>query len=217
MNLAGQVQLNTPFGNALYFLAKNTPYLTFLEVGTWKGFGTTLCITEGLVQRIQKSGSQNIHFYTVESNKQFFEEASTNWNKAGLPFLHLCYGRLHESGLLSKQEVVTHPYFGHVKTHFDLWYEQDVIDYKESPYINPVYLPQTIDVLVLDGGEFSGYADWLALKEKKPQIVCLDDTTVMKNERVYKELLTSEEWEIHAKDENDRHGWAIFCRKKPSP
>jgi hypothetical protein len=214
MEHLGQVHLQTPFGSALFSIARDTSYTTFLEVGTWKGFGTTLCIVEGLLQRIKKENTTNIHFYSVESNKTFYNEAVTNWNRIAMPFLHLCYGKLHTKGLLSKEEIVAHPLFENVKTHFQLWYDQDVIDYNQAPFIDPALLPQ-IDVLILDGGEFSGYADWQALKTKKPMVVCLDDVFVMKNEAVYKELSSApEDWTILTEN-NDRHGWAIFCRKKP--
>ena len=67
-------------------------------------------------------------------------------------------------------------------------------------------------MIVLDGGEFSGYADWETLKKKNPIVVALDDTIVMKNAKVYEELLKDASWEKkHGNDE--RHGWAIFVRK----
>lgn len=207
----GQVLRNTEFGHALFLLAAIPQYKTYLEIGTWKGNGTTRCVVDGLLHRLQEK-KEEVHFWSLEANKQFQEEARKLWEPAALPFLHLMYGKLHSDGLMSADEIKTHAYFGHVKTHFELWYEQDVIDYGRAPTINIDLLPPQIDVVILDGGEFCGYADWLAVKSKNPTVVCLDDVGVMKNERVYKELKEDPIWELRV-DRQDRHGWAIFERR----
>jgi hypothetical protein len=212
MELRGQIHRDTPFGEMLYTLALDTNYTYYLEVGTWRGYGTTKCVMDGLVERTRTT-SQPIHFYSLESNKDFFNEAFHLWMRQGHAFLHLLFGKLHENGLMDREEIEAHPYFGWIRTHYDIWYDQDVIDYNFAPRILPNSLPPRLDVVVLDGGEFSGYADWLALKEREPRVVCLDDTNVMKNERVFKELSENkEEWELRAHGD-DRHGWAIFYRR----
>ena len=214
METLGQVHLNTPFGNMLFAVASNPSISSVVEVGTWKGFGTTRCIMEALNRRFLEHGSQNLHFYSFESNLEFFKEAASLWRPGGYPFLHLCYGKLHENGLLTREQIEAHPLVEHVRTHYEIWYQQDVEDYQKAPFIKPIYLPPQIDMVVLDGGEFSGYADWLALKEKKPLLVCLDDTNVMKNERVYRELKEDKAWNLVTEGQ-DRHGWAIFTRVLP--
>lgn len=205
----GQVHLNTAFGRWLYSVAQIKELKTFLEIGTWKGNGTTLCTVSGILKRLEENPGE-VHFYSFEANRTFHIEALNRYALKPYPFLHLVYGKVHTDGLMTKEEIESHPYFAHVKTHYDLWYGQDCIDYKECPFINLDYLPESIDVLILDGGEFSGYGDWEALKKKNPKIVCLDDTCVMKNERVYKELKEDKTWQLLAGDEADRHGWAVF-------
>jgi len=206
----GQIHLNTEFGDYLCTLAADQQYKTFLEVGTWMGNGTTRCLIEGFLKREHQ---QDVHFYSIESNLNFYLQAFQRWLPWGYPFVHLCYGKLHEKGLMSAEEIEKHEYFGWVVTHYKMWYEQDCKDYAAAPYLHPNRLPKEIDVVVLDGGEFSGYADWLAVKEKNPKIVCLDDTIVMKNERVYKELMNDSAWVLIAGNQHDRHGWAAFQRK----
>ena len=206
----GQVLRNTEMGELLFNLTSFPQYKTFLEIGTWKGNGTTRCIVDGLLNRVEK-GDTDIHFWSIEANKEFYTIARELWEPKGLPFLHLLYGKLHTQGLMSAQEIETHLYFPNIVTHYQLWYGQDVIDYGRSPYIRPELFPPRIDVVLLDGGEFCGYADWLALKDKKPKVVILDDTNVMKNERVYKELKSDSNYTMRI-DRNERHGWAVFER-----
>lgn len=206
----GQIHINTPFGKWLFALATDPAYKTFVEVGTWRGNGSTYCVVNGLVKRLMDL-SENVSFYSFESNITFYSEAVKLYNNFSLPYLHLIYGKLHSNGLMTKAEIESHPLFNHVKTHYRIWYNQDVIDYDTAPLIDTNQLPTEVDVIILDGGEFSGYADWLALKDKNPKVVCLDDSNIMKNERVYKELNEDPTWKLIAGD-NDRNGWAIFAK-----
>jgi hypothetical protein len=208
----GQIHLRTEFGYHLLKLAADQQYKTYLEVGTWMGNGTTRCLVQGVLERDTEDGEE-VHLYSIEANLTFYLQAFQRWLPWGYPFLHLCYGKLHEQGLLTAQEIENHDYYGWVVTHYEMWYAQDCKDYEAAPYLQRKHFPKEIDVVVLDGGEFSGYADWLAVKKMNPKVVCLDDTVVMKNERVYKELLKDEAWELLAENPEDRHGWAIFSRK----
>jgi hypothetical protein len=127
-----------------------------------------------------------------------------------LPFLRLLYGRLHRNGLMTEEQIRSHPLFPHVVTHFNLWYKQDVHDYNQAPVLDMALFPD-LDVVVLDGGEFSSFADWTTLKTKNPKVVCLDDTNVMKNKDVVAELSQNPQWrKIAGNDE--RNGWAVFER-----
>lgn len=211
MNPNGQVDIRSEFGHFLSLYAEHPQVQTILEVGTWKGNGTTACVVEGIRRKLEKETDSSVHFYSLESNVQFLMEAMGLWMPKALPFLHLLYGRLHTNGLLTREQIESNPQFSDVKNHYDLWYEQDVKDYAASPFLDSKYFPHQIQMIVLDGGEFSGYADWEVLKQKNPVIVALDDTNVMKNARVLKELSVDPSWEKrHGSDE--RNGWAIFVK-----
>jgi hypothetical protein len=212
MNLTGQVDIRSEFGQLICAYAEHPMINTILEVGTWKGNGTTTCVVEGLRKKLQTIPETPVHFYSVESNLPFLMEAMGLWIPKALPFLHLMYGRLHEDGLMTREQVEADPKFNHVKTHYDIWYAQDVLDYNKAPLIEFKYLPNQLHMVVLDGGEFSGYADWDVLRKKNPIVVALDDTNVMKNARVLEELSNDPLWEKRHSS-NDRHGWAIFVRK----
>lgn len=208
----GQIQLHSEFGSFLTEIVQDVRYKTILEVGTWKGNGTTRCIVEGLIKRFQRNPIPDFHFYSLEANYQFYLEALALWLPEGLPFLQLIYGKLHLNGLLTREQVQSHTKYDWVKTHFQLWFEKDVEDYKRSPFIHPRLLPE-LDIVVLDGGEFCGYADWQAIKQRNPKIVCLDDIIVMKNCDVLAELECDNAWEKIA-GSDERHGWAVFKHKE---
>ena len=212
MNPNGQIDIRSEFGQILSLYSQHPQVQTILEVGTWKGNGSTACIVEGICNKLKKDPESTVHFYSLESNLKFMMEAMGLWMPKALPFLHLLYGSLHTTGLMSREQVESNPLFAGVKTHYDLWYAQDVKDYAASPFIDSKYLPKQIHMIVLDGGEFSGYADWEVLRLKNPCIVALDDTNVMKNARVLEELSQDPTWEKRH-GSNERNGWAIFIKK----
>ena len=83
----------------------------------------------------------------------------------------------------------------------------------ESPDAKP-HLPTEIDVLILDGGEFSSYGEFKALGEKA-RVICLDDShRAVKNRRVREDLAASNEWYALVDRPDERNGWSIFCRKE---
>lgn len=212
MNQNGQVDIKSEFGQLLTGYAELPEIHIILEVGTWKGNGTTACIVEGLRRKLERKSDLFAHFFSIETNLKFLMEANRLWMPKALPFLQLLYGRLHSNGLLSRDEIEKDPLFESIQSHYNLWYDQDVRDYNSAPLIHTKYLPEKIQMILLDGGEFSGYADWSILKEKQPIVVALDDTNVMKNAKVFEELSKDPTWELRHSS-TDRHGWAIFVRK----
>jgi hypothetical protein len=202
--MTGQITRESAFGKALYELGQNPNYKTYLEVGTWNGLGSTLCLVEGV--RTKQNAGDN-HIYSLETSLGMFEKACRAWQSAAVPFLHLLYGRLHGS-IMTEDEIRSHPAFKNptLQEHFSLYYTSDCEQIQSTPLLTA--FPTYIDVVVLDGGEFSSYGDWEALKSRLPRIVALDDTFVIKNSRVLAELESSG-WRTIAEG-GDRNGWAIL-------
>lgn len=72
-------------------------------------------------------------------------------------------------------------------------------------------LPEDVDLLVSDGGEFTGMADFKALESKLRRHVILDDTLTRKNGRVFEYLRSSEEFTL-TESSRERNGTAWFTR-----
>jgi hypothetical protein len=72
-------------------------------------------------------------------------------------------------------------------------------------------IPLEIDLLLLDGGEFSTYSEWLILKDRT-KIVCLDDTGELKTKQIYDELLHDDHY-ILLEDTQDGNGFCVFIKK----
>jgi hypothetical protein len=197
--MSGQINLQTEFGKKLCEMAMNPSLKTFVEVGAWNGQGSTLCLAKGLQTRPDLS---DVRLFSLETNKQFFEIAENFWKDKGLP-VHILNARVAEN-MMPLLEIVNHPRFDMIKNHWLLHYEQDIVDFYSSAVIKML----KADMILLDGGEFSTYSDWLVLKELNPSIVALDDTNVMKSERVLKELKEAG-WTVLF-ESNERNGCAIL-------
>lgn len=202
----GQINTETEFGKALVNIAMDPENKHFLDIGTWNGNGSTYCLVLGINMR---GFSDNVKLVSVETNKFMLEEATKNYRdqKDDTKFLELKWGRIAES-MMSLEEIRAHPKFNDVNTHFNLYYETDLKDFMAAPLIKPI---ENLDVVVIDGGEFCGMADWLAVEKYKPRIVALDDTNVMKTCDVMTLLKNSKEYEV-LQEGSERNGYCIFRR-----
>jgi hypothetical protein len=198
--MAGQVNPDSAFGSMIVDIASESDYTSFLDVGTWNGQGTTKCLYDAVGKR------EGVRIYSVESNAAMYGEAVAYWTPCP-PSLNLLYGTLSK-GAMTEAEIRAHPLFEDVEVHFNIHYEQDCKDLEGAPIVE---LPAQIDMVVLDGGEFCGVADFRRASLLKPKVIALDDIRVMKNSENYQRLLADPEWELLGRGK-DRNGWAIFRR-----
>ena len=89
------------------------------------------------------------------------------------------------------------------------WMQGDLNDYKVCDYVYSS-MPETIDFLLLDGGEFSTYLEWELLKGRT-SIVALDDTKMEKTKRIVSELTEDVNYKLLSTSD-ERHGFHIFER-----
>jgi hypothetical protein len=91
------------------------------------------------------------------------------------------------------------------------WFESDKQNMSTTQNVLCL-LPQQIDVLLLDGGEFSSYSEYLFLKDRGVRWLILDDVNVRKNRRVLAEAVTSGEFQLIWRSD-ERNGAAVLIRK----
>lgn len=77
-NQTGQVLPDTRLGHWLTALAAQSSVI--VEIGTWKGLGSTLCIANGLCHSKQ-------HFYTIEADEACWNEARSRYNDSRIHFV----------------------------------------------------------------------------------------------------------------------------------
>jgi hypothetical protein len=226
--MAGQINLGTPLGDAIRRLAANRGYHTALEIGTWNGLGSTLCLLRGAADR---PAEFPLEIWSIEANQQMaamvadrlqgwweaakkhkvpeghpYKEVSDAWGKK-LPVncpIRLMYGRM-AADMMTIPQILTHPLYPKVEHHYRLHYNDELASIREAPLLG---LRRHFDIVILDGGEFSGEQDWAAVQRCNPKVVVLDDTLVIKNSRVLENAMKNG-WTVMAEGA-DRNGWAIL-------
>jgi hypothetical protein len=95
-----------------------------------------------------------------------------------------------------------------IKSYFkDHWNKIDFDNMKNKPlFLNRTDLPDMFDMILLDGGEFSTYYEYLQIKDRCKTLV-LDDTCVPKCRAIAEELRSQpNKWNIIIDDTTERNG-----------
>jgi hypothetical protein len=206
----GQLNRNTFLGDKIYRLAGIEAFTNFVEIGTWNGQGSTKCFMDALLFRRDDS-----NIYSLESNHDFHEQAQRYWRSVlatpmGKEKLKLIYGRIIEiSELLTCDQIPEE--ISTELPHYLRWRDNDTFDYGQSPNVIDL-LPRQIDVLLLDGGEFSTYAEFQKLR-RRTGVILLDDTKLLKCKKVREELLEDKAWQVIYDLPDERNGSFIACRE----
>ena len=191
----GQINDDSKFGQALVKLCKDPSNKIFIDVGTWNGLGTTKLLVD----------NTKGHIISIEANADWYQVAVNNY-RIKPSNLTLLYGKLSNK-MMTNDEVESHNLFNSVKDHYKLHYAQDRIDFSKAKIVDIPWCP---DVVILDGGEFSGIGDFEAVLAKSPKIIALDDTKVIKNFKA-NEFLKAMRWTL-VSEGSERNGWAIWKR-----
>lgn len=201
--VSGQITKDSEIGRWLMLIASLSEVSTIVEIGTWNGQGSTKLLCLGVNQRPKKERSKvQIHGYEI--HPLMFKKASKV--QARFNFLHIHHGSIVQSSALDDQDLTAVE---------KVWYVKD----KELIDQNPNVLhtvPGSIDLLVLDGGEFSTFAEFLILRPKVSKWIVLDDTNVRKCKKVVENLENDPDFHLVFQSE-ERNGVALFRRKLTTP
>lgn len=201
--MAGQINRGSFLGDYAYNLASNTNLTNYVEVGTWNGEGSTECLMDGLLGR-----PDNSCLYSLEANIEFYNQAKRYWDSKGVSpevlekKLKLIYGRLTEiEDVLSVEEVRDHAIFG--QHPWLEWRSRNIKEYGQCEMVLD-QLPKEVDVLFLDGGQFSTREEFRKLKHRT-KVILLDDPATYKTESIRKEIVGDRDsWEILFDKPTDR-------------
>jgi len=193
---SGQVKNNHEIGKWISFLSSLSNVNTIVEVGTWNGRGSSKSIVRGVKSR-SKSERLTIRVIGYEINPKMVKSARKALKR--YEFFQVIFGSIVATEDLNRANLTETE---------ELWISQDEAWIKNSPNVLST-VPQDIDLLILDGGEFSTWAEFNILKNRVNGWIILDDTKTRK----CSEILQSVEHErlfqlIYLSDE--RHGTAVL-------
>ena len=185
----GQILPTTKLGAMLTALAKEAEVI--VETGTWTGLGSTLCLREGLVRSTQQ-------LWTVETNAD--RHAYAKQIHGDDPRIHCLLGTIVTG------DEIKFPY----NPPFSPEHQSEIDQNNTAPLVF-TQLPETIDLLFVDGGAFSGFAEVCKLYGRS-KVIAMDDVFDTKNGMSYGLLAYCKGWDL-VDCQKDRNGWAVFRRK----
>jgi hypothetical protein len=199
-------QINYEFdelGRYIVDLCKNPEIKTIVEIGTWNGLGTTRCILHGL----KESNKVDYNVYSLECWPDMHATAIKN-NAANISDrFQIIHGKIADENLLTSwfDDSI-------LNTEQKGWLREDKERMAQTPNVL-AQIPNQIDFLILDGGEFSTYLEWQILKDRF--IYCaLDDTRELKCSKIREEVYNdSHLYEVIADDTAAKNGFMVFKKK----
>jgi hypothetical protein len=200
----GQINMNSDFGMYIYKICLNENIENIFEVGSWNGQGSTVCVMNAIINKPKSK------LYSLEANFDMINKAENFWkNFDTKDKLILLNGTLHNKiadiNDLNKIYNNKIPYYiEHYIPEKNILETSKIIDIKQI---------DNIDVIILDGGEYSTQEDYNILINKNPKIICLDDVNVYKCKNIRQMLLNNNEWELYKENLEQRNGWSIFILK----
>ena len=98
--------------------------------------------------------------------------------------------------------------------HFQLYYYRDielVKSGKYEPLLDKVCSSFDFDFVLIDGNEYTGWAEFLVVTEKcKPKYLALHDTGTLKTKKVETFLQYNADWTMIESDKDGKTGWALY-------
>lgn len=196
----GQITPASQLGRFLMLAASDTDVTTIVEIGTWNGLGSTLCLQKGLEER--RDGS-TADFLSLEANLDMHNQARKNLHPPRS--VKLLWGTIVEVDALDGSDLSPDE---------AKWIVEDKDSISAAPLVLDE-LPLSIDLLLLDGGEFSSWAEFVSLRDRCRKWLFLDDTRVRKNRAVQEWALTAAESPfIPVYQSNNRNGWSVFLNAR---
>jgi hypothetical protein len=171
-----------------------------VEIGTWNGMGSTKCVLNGLQNK------QKYSFTSYECFDEMYKEAVSN-NQGFLNdnFRIIC------GKIVNENEITDWFDINELNSDQKQWLEQDMDRMARVPNVSNA-IPSKIDLLILDGGEFSTYKEWLLLKDRTKYVV-MDDTTTLKCTRIRREILDNSNYSVIADNLTERNGYLVVKLK----
>ena len=200
----GQIVRMSPFGEAIYGIACNQKFQTYLDIGAWCGLGTTKCMMDGIILRHNHNPADKSMLIALETKRTFYNITKTYWEKHIQSIkLPQTIFQIHNASLVSYNEL-DEKINNCSKEQYE--YNKDI---KLCPVVD---LCNNVDVVCLDGGLFSTRKEWEKLKNRI-QVVILDDTRFPKTSTILQEIKNQPQtWNI-IYESNLRNGELIAERK----
>ena len=193
----GQIQPNSELGRWIQLICSFDEVVNIVEIGCWNGKGSSRRILEGSKLSNNLSSKQIVG---LEANAKMYNQARRNLRK--FQQYSVLWGSIVNVDQLDHQDITPQE---------SVWLENDVKMILECPNVID-QIPNRIDLLILDGGEFATYSEFKQLNSRIKGWIILDDTLARKNRKVLSDLLKDDSYSL-VRISSKRNGFAIFRKQ----
>ncbi len=195
----GQIDERSEIGRWIQTLSSLEENYSIVEIGTWNGRGSSRMIASGVSRKISArpnmTGACKVIGFEIHEGMHKKSERFLNQ----YDFFNVVYGSIVlpeelDNLNLSKEEQV--------------WFQQDIQKMTSAPIVEDL-IPDEIDLLILDGGEFSTYAEFKKLENRTHKWVVLDDTKTRKCQRILEEIKLNGRY-LLVSESDERNGTAVI-------
>jgi predicted O-methyltransferase YrrM len=195
----GQITTNTQAGQQIIKTLITFKPRKILEIGTWNGLGTTRCILQAL-QTYDFDNFTSLECNTIKHNLAINNNKDLINNKTHLINATI----LDEQDWKDAREMYKN----------DIVQEWFDTDYKYSKRLKNIYEELSdFDAVLLDGGEYTTYAEFKKLLPLCTRLILLDDTKTCKCAKIVEELNNNPDWQLFFQTD-ERNGFAIYMKKE---
>lgn len=197
----GQINRGTKTGDFIYSLCLQKDISLIVEIGTWNGRGSTKCIADAIIDK-----NDNSSLTSIEFNKQMYQEAYNTWGAFDKK-IKILHGRIVEKNDIMSIDKIKN--FSNYNPDWLNWYYDDLENLDScNNVINQI--PDKIDLLLLDGGEFTTLAEFNKLNGRFKYLLC-DDTKSLKCLEISKIMTEDNSFElIFNCQSSDRNGFMAW-------
>lgn len=196
MSATGQIGLDQAFGRWLTLLAALPEVRTIVEVGTWEGRGSTKLLAVAAAK-----SNPEARIISLESDADRAHRAARR-NKR-MTQLEIVHGSLVTPSDLSTEDLSPEE---------SVWLQQDLEALASCPIVID-RIPSQIDLLLLDGGEFSTNAEYALLAPRTTKWLALDDTRMRKSRDIAAAIRAGAEPFTVVWDSPERNGCMVAVRR----
>ena len=195
------MKLDSSLGKLLSALCDDEDVTHIVEIGAWLGEGSTRIISNAIHQRMSRPG-RTARAWCLEANGTRALRAQRRHQKS--EGVQILWGIIVDVTDVDRQDL------NFVE---EQWLQDDLQCYATAPSVLSA-LPDKIELLLLDGGEFSTYAEFRVLLPRLTKWLLLDDTHSRKCRQVVADLRHTyqHEW-LPVWSSSERNGTALFLRK----
>jgi len=197
-NYYGQISKQSDIGRWILCLSSLSEVNSIVEIGTWNGAGSSRLIAKGVSLNPAKLGRCLVFGLEIDASKAKVAKKRLKRYK----FFKVLHGRIIEESDFDTKGLVGNE---------NKWLSQDLLNLRNCPNVLRS-IPSEIDLLILDGGEFSTYSEFHILKSRITKYVILDDVFTRKCKKILDEVKDSNEFELIYYS-GERNGTAVLKKK----